>query len=88
MKANRYEHVTLDNGEELTLRLIDDDDGSLKGWEVEANEHAATADEDWTETFRLLWIERGAIRKRVMLRAKTLEIYSWPIDAEAPRRIA
>jgi hypothetical protein len=87
MKANRYEHVTLDDGRELTLRLIDDFGGSLQGWEVQAND-AATADEDWTETYRLYWIEWSAIRKRVALRAKTLEVYSWPIDADAPRRIA
>ena len=89
MRASRYEHVTLHDGQELTLRLTDDDGGSLQGWEVQENEGAVTAaDEAWTETHRLHWIERTAIRKRVTLRARTLEVYSWPIDADAPRRIA
>ena len=89
MRSSRYEHVTLHDGKELTLRLTDDDEGSLLGWEVQNNEGAVTAaDEDWIEMNRLHWIERTAIRKRVTLRAKTLEVYSWPIDADAPRRIA
>jgi len=89
MTSTRYEQLTLDDGNEITLLLTEEGDGWLQGWEVQrGGRRETTFGANWAEIERLHWIDKRCIRTRIALEQNDLEVYAWPIDAGGPRRIA